>query len=159
MKKRILFVVVLLTLIVAACGVDPEELEETVEDSPPETMENVEESQPQNGGDPEAEEANKEVKEAEEGVAVDLHITSGEQVATAHLLEEEDGVTIKLVGTNLSPGEHGFHIHEKGVCEPPDFESAGGHFNPTGAEHGLQNPKGPHAGDLENITVLEDGTV
>lgn len=159
MKKRFLFVIMLLTFIVAACGVDQEELEETVEDSPPETMENVEESQPQNGGDPEAKEANKEVKEAEEGVVVDLHNASGEQVATAHLSEEEEGVTIKLEGTNLSPGEHGFHIHEKGVCEPPDFESAGGHFNPTGAEHGLQNPKGPHAGDLENITVLEDGTV
>lgn len=159
MKKRFLFVIMLLTFIVAACGVDQEELEETVEDSPPETMEDVEERQPQNGGDPEAKEVNKEVKEAEEGVVVDLHNSGGEQVATAHLSEEEEGVTIKLEGTNLSPGEHGFHIHEKGVCEPPDFESAGGHFNPTGAEHGLQNPKGPHAGDLENITVLEDGTV
>lgn len=50
------------------------------------------------------------------------------------------------------------HIHEIGTCEPPDFESAGDHFNPDKKEHGLLNQKGPHAGDLPNLIVGEDGT-
>ena len=58
----------------------------------------------------------------------------------------------------LPPGPHGFHIHETGSCEPP-FESAGGHFNPAGAEHGFHSEAGPHAGDMTNITVAADGTV
>src|SRR5690606_25253705 len=56
-------------------------------------------------------------------------------------------------------GLHGFHFHEKGICEAPDFESAGGHFNPTGASHGLDHEDGPHAGDLPNLEVGPDGTV
>jgi Cu-Zn family superoxide dismutase len=44
------------------------------------------------------------------------------------------------------------------VCEGPAFASAGPHFNPEGKKHGLQNPEGPHAGDMNNFTVLKDGT-
>lgn len=58
---------------------------------------------------------------------------------------------------DLPPGLHALHIHERGVCTPPDFTSAGGHFNPFGTEHGLLNPDGPHAGDLPNIEVGPDG--
>ena len=61
--------------------------------------------------------------------------------------------------TGLEPGEYGFHIHETGRCDAPEFETAGGHFNPTGASHGLFNLEGPHAGDLINLNVGEDGTV
>jgi Cu-Zn family superoxide dismutase len=49
------------------------------------------------------------------------------------------------------------HIHAVGRCQPPDFASAGGHFNPTGQEHGVLNPRGPHAGDLASVTVGADG--
>ena len=57
----------------------------------------------------------------------------------------------------LELGEHGIHIHEKDAITP-DFEAAGEHFNPARAQHGFENPQGPHAGDLENISVREDGT-
>src|SRR5699024_6073630 len=69
------------------------------------------------------------------------------------------GVHIALDAHHLKPGVHGYHIHEHGLCEPPTFESAGGHFNPTNKQHGFDHPEGPHAGDMENIEVKEDGTV
>ncbi|AXI10736.1 superoxide dismutase family protein [Oceanobacillus sp. 143] len=92
-------------------------------------------------------------------VPVSLKNTDGEIVATATLTESNDGVKITLEGKNLPPGVHGFHIHEVGLCETPDFKSAGAHYNPTGAHHGFKDPLGPHAGDLKNIEVMEDGTV
>jgi Cu-Zn family superoxide dismutase len=50
------------------------------------------------------------------------------------------------------------HVHENGACTPPGFESAGGHFNPDARKHGVLNPDGPHAGDLPNLDVEEDGS-
>ena len=61
--------------------------------------------------------------------------------------------------SNLTPGDHGIHIHNVGKCDGPDFKTAGGHFNPTSAHHGIHNaqdPK-PHLGDLANLTVKPDG--
>lgn len=89
------------------------------------------------------------------------NLTDGEgnDVGQAQITEDENGVQIHLTAKNLSPGEHGFHIHETGKCEAPDFKSAGGHFNPEGKKHGKQNPEGAHAGDLDNITVDQDGNV
>lgn len=84
--------------------------------------------------------------------------TKGERVGEATLTETPKGVKIVLQVEHLPPGVHAFHIHENGVCATPDFASAGGHFNPFGKQHGLENPAGPHAGDLPNITVAPDGT-
>lgn len=64
-------------------------------------------------------------------------------------------VTARVSG--LSPGSHGFHIHQRGVCRPPDFASAGDHFNPEGHPHGAPGEK-THAGDLGNLKVGADGT-
>ena len=64
-------------------------------------------------------------------------------------------VTVHLLGA--PPGEHALHIHERGRCERPDFESAGEHFNPDGSQHGAMAPGGPHAGDLPNIYVPDHG--
>ncbi|WP_251668375.1 MULTISPECIES: superoxide dismutase family protein [unclassified Sporosarcina] len=84
--------------------------------------------------------------------------TEGESIGSAVIRAEESGVAMDITVTGLTPGKHGIHIHEHGVCTAPDFKaSAGGHFNPGGKEHGFDNPKGYHAGDLENIEADDNG--
>ncbi len=81
----------------------------------------------------------------------------GQPVGTAVLNQVSGGVRIVVEVKGLPPGEKGVHLHAVGRCEPPAFTSAGGHFNPRGRQHGLQNPQGPHAGDLPNIVIGPDG--
>ena len=81
----------------------------------------------------------------------------GQTVGSAVFAQEGGGVRILLDVTGLAPGDHAVHIHDVGRCDPPAFESAGAHFNPTKAEHGTSNPRGPHAGDLPDVTVSADG--
>lgn len=66
-------------------------------------------------------------------------------------------VMISLTVEGLPPGQHGVHVHTTGRCDAPSFESAGGHWNPTNQQHGLENPQGQHAGDMPNLTVGQDG--
>lgn len=94
-----------------------------------------------------------------DGLAVaQIQNSDGVPVGIASFSEGDDGVEILVHVSGLPPGGHGLHIHEKGACVAPDFKWAGGHFNPYGREHGLKNPKGPHAGDLPNLQVRQDGT-
>jgi len=86
-----------------------------------------------------------------------LKNATGRVVGSAVFLQESDGVRILLDLRDLPPGTKGVHIHAAGRCDPPSFESAGPHFNPTKAQHGSANPKGPHAGDLPNIIVEATG--
>lgn len=82
----------------------------------------------------------------------------GRTIGTATLIETPSGVLIRAEVANLPPGVHGFHVHEVGKCDPASkFESAGGHYNPTGAKHGYMVEGGPHAGDMPNQTVGSDG--
>ena len=82
----------------------------------------------------------------------------GKPVGIATFTEGDNGVTIAVHLYNMPPGVHALHIHAAASCETPDFKSAKGHFNPYNRKHGLQNPKGAHAGDLPNITIASDGT-
>ena len=88
----------------------------------------------------------------------ELRDAAGEVVGTATFTEDAAGVQIMVQATGLPAGEHGIHIHEVGRCDPPDFVSAGAHYNPSAKQHGLQNPEGPHEGDLPNLMAAEDGT-
>ena len=81
----------------------------------------------------------------------------GEVVGSATLTEVSGGVRVILTARGLPAGDKGVHIHTVGTCEPPAFASAGGHFNPGSRQHGLQNPRGPHAGDLPNLRIEADG--
>ena len=81
----------------------------------------------------------------------------GKDVGVATLIETDDGVRIAVTGYRLPPGAHGLHLHAVGTCTPPDFTSAGGHFNPGNKQHGRLNPAGMHAGDLPNLVVAASG--
>jgi Cu-Zn family superoxide dismutase len=86
-----------------------------------------------------------------------LKDAAGNEIGKATLVATPSGTLVTLELTAAPPGAHGFHIHTTGKCEPPDFASAGGHFNPDETKHGLLNPEGPHAGDMPNIHVPENG--
>jgi Cu-Zn family superoxide dismutase len=78
---------------------------------------------------------------------------SGNVVGEAKLTEDATGIVhVNVHVKGLSAGEHGIHIHATGACNPT-FAAAGGHHNPLGHQHGLDNPNGPHAGDLPALTV------
>jgi superoxide dismutase, Cu-Zn family len=82
---------------------------------------------------------------------------TGNDVGTVELTQTQAGVLLKLAVKGLPAGEHAFHIHAVGKCEPP-FESAGPHFNPTNHKHGMLSGEG-HAGDMPNLHVPQSGAV
>lgn len=88
----------------------------------------------------------------------DVQLADGAAAGEAMIAERDGTLEIAVTLRNLPPGAHGVHVHQTGVCEAPDFTSAGGHWNPVDQAHGLEDPAGQHAGDMPNLTVGEDGT-
>jgi Cu-Zn family superoxide dismutase len=86
-----------------------------------------------------------------------LNGTDGRPVGTVTLSEDANGVTIKVDASAIAAGTHGVHLHEKGLCEGPKFESAGAHWNPESKQHGRDNPMGAHLGDLANFDIGQAG--
>jgi superoxide dismutase, Cu-Zn family len=89
---------------------------------------------------------------------VQMRDRQGRELGTLTVTEGAQGVRVEGHLTGLPPGTRAIHFHTTGACEPP-YETAGPHFNPAGRQHGLQNPEGPHLGDMENITVGADSSV
>lgn len=89
---------------------------------------------------------------------VPLQAKSGSKLSgKVTLTEAPEGVKVVMMVENVSPGEHGTHVHEKGDCSAEDGSSAGGHFNPGGHPHALPADSPRHLGDFGNITVGQDG--
>jgi len=85
-----------------------------------------------------------------------LKSTDGKDVGSAELVQTPAGVLIRLSVKSLPEGEHAFHVHAIGKCDPP-FTSAGGHFNPDNKKHGLMAAEGHHAGDMPNLHIPKSG--
>ena len=82
--------------------------------------------------------------------------TAGQSLGSVRMWETPGGVTFRITASGLP---HGIHVHAVGRCDPPGFASAGAHLNPAARKHGLNNPAGPHLGDLPNVTVAANGVL
>ena len=101
-----------------------------------------------------------ETQEAKQTAKASMEAKSGSKVTGEATFTEQDGgrVLFELTTTNLSPGEHAVHLHEKGDCSAEDGSSAGGHWNPTMKPHGKRGAGNAfHKGDIGNMTVGNDG--
>lgn len=89
--------------------------------------------------------------------AAELRASDGRVVGHAEFQQRRAGVVVRLDVQGLPPGAHGAHIHQRAVCTPPDFASAGDHFDHSGTGHDHSAAGGHHAGDLPNLQVGRDG--
>ncbi|MEO5568000.1 MAG: superoxide dismutase family protein [Gemmatimonadaceae bacterium] len=92
------------------------------------------------------------------GTTVAMRDAAGRDLGTITLSDVSGGIMVMGTLRGIAPGDHGIHLHMTGSCEPT-FDAAGGHWNPTSKDHGTGNAKGPHLGDLVNITVAADSSV
>ena len=83
----------------------------------------------------------------------------GAMLGTVVITETAAGLRLSGELKDLPAGTHGVHFHQVGKCDPPDFKSAGDHFNPAHKQHGSLNPQGPHAGDMDNVMVGSNGNL
>jgi Cu-Zn family superoxide dismutase len=93
------------------------------------------------------------------GAPMTLVNSAGQSIGTVRAWQTSGGISFRINASGLPHGVHGIHVHAIGRCDPPDFASAGTHWNPTGKQHGLNNPNGPHAGDMPNVTVAANGVL
>ena len=93
------------------------------------------------------------------GAPMPLINALGAPIGTVRAWQTAGGVTFRIDASGLPHGVHGIHVHTVGRCDPPEFTSAGGHWNPTAHKHGMNNPAGPHAGDLPNVEAAANGVL
>lgn len=93
------------------------------------------------------------------GAPMPLVNAKGETIGSVRAWQTAGGVTFRIDAAGLPHGIHGVHVHGVGRCDPPDFASAGPHWNPLGRKHGMNSPAGPHAGDLPNVEVAANGVL
>ena len=93
------------------------------------------------------------------GSPVALIDSGGRSIGAVRAWQTAGGVTFRIEASGLPHGLHGIHVHSIGRCDPPDFASAGPHWNPAGRKHGMNNPAGPHGGDLPNVEVAANGVL
>lgn len=89
-----------------------------------------------------------------------MYNPAGAPIGTGDIWQDKGGtVHVDIAAITLPAGTHGIHFHQVGKCEggATPFSTAGGHYNPMGMEHGLNNPKGPHAGDNPNVEIPASG--
>jgi Cu-Zn family superoxide dismutase len=89
-----------------------------------------------------------------------MYNVSGTPIGTGDIWQDKGGtVHVEIATITLPAGTHGIHFHQVGKCEggTTAFSTAGAHYNPMAMEHGLNNPKGPHAGDNDNIEIPASG--
>jgi superoxide dismutase, Cu-Zn family len=98
-----------------------------------------------------------DVQIPKEAVAVLRPIPGEKAEGVIQLMQEKDGVRLKGTVRGLTPGEHGFHIHEFGDLRGTDGKAAGDHYNPEGKKHGGPDHPERHAGDLGNIKANDQG--
>jgi len=90
-------------------------------------------------------------------VAADVRDPAGMTMARATVSQSGDSLRVRVEAMGMRAGTYGAHVHTTGRCDPPDFTTAGPHWNPTGQQHGKNNPRGMHKGDLPNLSVGTDG--
>jgi superoxide dismutase, Cu-Zn family len=91
--------------------------------------------------------------------SVSAELMMGDKPAGSVIMTQSgNNVILILKVEGLKSGSYGMHIHETGACNAPGYKSAGGHWNPAGRKHGLHNPDGPHAGDMENLIAKNGHT-
>lgn len=89
-----------------------------------------------------------------------IHPTKGNTVeGLVAFTQKKDGLHIEAIMSGLTPGNHGFHVHEFGDCACDDAVCAGSHFNPTSKMHGAPEDHNRHVGDFGNIIADEQGNV
>ncbi|WP_448503218.1 superoxide dismutase family protein [Sphingomonas sp.] len=91
------------------------------------------------------------------GAVAELATADGSPAGRVTATDTPQGIALALTAQGLEAGERGVHVHATGRCDPPDFQTAGAHWNPLERQHGLENPRGAHAGDMPNLTVAADG--
>ena len=100
----------------------------------------------------------KRMLESTRKAEANIEAKSGSQVSGKVTFEERDGeVTMKARIRGASPGNHAIHIHVEGDCSAENGSTAGGHWNPTGEDHGKWNSESFHRGDIGNLEVGKDG--